>query len=167
MFDGKLVFRGKLNEECSRYLKKKRIIEGIIVCGGTFIGTSPIAICLAFAISYWMFLSLIPFFMICLINVLFYDESFKSEPDEIDIDDMFLTGYCAKYDYKRIDYLSDVLEVTDMGTWYKISLATVYKGNIIKNLIMDCQSYTKYRPNETTGGIFVSWRRKEELPTGA
>lgn len=49
----------------------------------------------------------------------------------------------------------------------KRMLATVYKGNIIKNLIMDCQSYTKYRPNETTGGIFVSWRRKEELPTGA
>ena len=48
-----------------------------------------------------------------------------------------------------------------------LSIATVYKGNIIKNLIMDCQSYTKYRPNETTGGIFVSWRRKEELPTGA
>lgn len=50
---------------------------------------------------------------------------------------------------------------------YPDILATVYKGNIIKNLIMDCQSYTKYRPNETTGGIFVSWRRKEELPTGA
>ena len=50
---------------------------------------------------------------------------------------------------------------------YMLALATVYKGNIIKNLIMDCQSYTKYRPNETTGGIFVSWRRKEELPTGA
>ena len=53
------------------------------------------------------------------------------------------------------------------GDLSKIWLATVYKGNIIKNLIMDCQSYTKYRPNETTGGIFVSWRRKEELPTGA
>lgn len=52
-------------------------------------------------------------------------------------------------------------------TVYLDMLATVYKGNIIKNLIMDCQSYTKYRPNETTGGIFVSWRRKEELPTGA
>lgn len=50
---------------------------------------------------------------------------------------------------------------------YTPGIATVYKGNIIKNLIMDCQSYTKYRPNETTGGIFVSWRRKEELPTGA
>ena len=61
---------------------------------------------------------------------------------------------------------------------FDASLATVYKGNIIKNLIMDCQSYKKYRPNETTGGIFdrpnettggifVSWRRKEELPTGA
>ena len=51
--------------------------------------------------------------------------------------------------------------------FYGLNVATVYKGNIIKNLIMDCQSYTKYRPNETTGGIFVSWRRKEELPTGA
>ena len=50
---------------------------------------------------------------------------------------------------------------------HEATFATVYKGNIIKNLIMDCQSYTKYRPNETTGGIFVSWRRKEELPTGA
>lgn len=53
------------------------------------------------------------------------------------------------------------------GGVYQTEIATVYKGNIIKNLIMDCQSYTKYRPNETTGGIFVSWRRKEELPTGA
>ena len=53
------------------------------------------------------------------------------------------------------------------GFEYEEYVATVYKGNIIKNLIMDCQSYTKYRPNETTGGIFVSWRRKEELPTGA
>ena len=60
---------------------------------------------------------------------------------------------------------SGFFETLEPGT-YK-SLATVYKGNIIKNLIMDCQSYTKYRPNETTGGIFVSWRRKEELPTGA
>lgn len=54
-----------------------------------------------------------------------------------------------------------------MSNGLKQYFATVYKGNIIKNLIMDCQSYTKYRPNETTGGIFVSWRRKEELPTGA
>lgn len=57
--------------------------------------------------------------------------------------------------------------LTLSALFHDASLATVYKGNIIKNLIMDCQSYTKYRPNETTGGIFVSWRRKEELPTGA
>lgn len=60
-----------------------------------------------------------------------------------------------------------VPEGYDYYSYIKGNLATVYKGNIIKNLIMDCQSYTKYRPNETTGGIFVSWRRKEELPTGA
>ena len=57
--------------------------------------------------------------------------------------------------------------ICEMLKGNKEFIATVYKGNIIKNLIMDCQSYTKYRPNETTGGIFVSWRRKEELPTGA
>lgn len=63
------------------------------------------------------------------------------------------------------DQASDVIRLESM--FLREGFATVYKGNIIKNLIMDCQSYTKYRPNETTGGIFVSWRRKEELPTGA
>ena len=63
--------------------------------------------------------------------------------------------------------VKDVDGVKTTNRHPKFMIATVYKGNIIKNLIMDCQSYTKYRPNETTGGIFVSWRRKEELPTGA
>ena len=69
--------------------------------------------------------------------------------------------YVLKGVYKNLNILVGLI----FG--YILSIATVYKGNIIKNLIMDCQSYTKYRPNETTGGIFVSWRRKEELPTGA
>ena len=73
---------------------------------------------------------------------------------------------------ERIDYVNKGFKLFDnvakvVGDNSKVFFATVYKGNIIKNLIMDCQSYTKYRPNETTGGIFVSWRRKEELPTGA
>ena len=70
-----------------------------------------------------------------------------------------VTQYSPDVLYKSYD--------TNIREDYWAMLATVYKGNIIKNLIMDCQSYTKYRPNETTGGIFVSWRRKEELPTGA
>ena len=71
----------------------------------------------------------------------------------------------AKRDY-WLKWLEKLLRKY-FGAMQTAQLATVYKGNIIKNLIMDCQSYTKYRPNETTGGIFVSWRRKEELPTGA
>ena len=68
----------------------------------------------------------------------------------------------------KANYLSEKYNLEDkIIKFYPQKIATVYKGNIIKNLIMDCQSYTKYRPNETTGGIFVSWRRKEELPTGA
>ena len=69
----------------------------------------------------------------------------------------------AENGYRYVGFIPT--EIDAKGCMRKI--ATVYKGNIIKNLIMDCQSYTKYRPNETTGGIFVSWRRKEELPTGA
>ena len=76
--------------------------------------------------------------------------------------------------YIAFDYVADNQDIRNKYRMLKSieksskgKLATVYKGNIIKNLIMDCQSYTKYRPNETTGGIFVSWRRKEELPTGA
>ena len=68
--------------------------------------------------------------------------------------------------YKQSTKQTSYNELKDDFVYIGI-IATVYKGNIIKNLIMDCQSYTKYRPNETTGGIFVSWRRKEELPTGA
>ena len=66
-----------------------------------------------------------------------------------------------------VDFAPQPVITKDNVTMQIDTVATVYKGNIIKNLIMDCQSYTKYRPNETTGGIFVSWRRKEELPTGA
>ena len=69
--------------------------------------------------------------------------------------------------HKKILLANDSYAEIERKEGTKLIIATVYKGNIIKNLIMDCQSYTKYRPNETTGGIFVSWRRKEELPTGA
>lgn len=78
------------------------------------------------------------------------------------------TGFSNSFFYKN-KLVREILyeAIRKQNQCYKNNLATVYKGNIIKNLIMDCQSYTKYRPNETTGGIFVSWRRQEELPTGA
>lgn len=88
----------------------------------------------------------------------------------------YLTGASEKFFFKKyVTYMQNafifglvmVLPLIFMLMRTFQTFATVYKGNIIKNLIMDCQSYTKYRPNETTGGIFVSWRRKEELPTGA
>ncbi len=83
---------------------------------------------------------------------------------EFDMENSNMAGhwigvFMAKGNKTQVDFTENVMP----KKWF----ATVYKGNIIKNLIMDCQSYTKYRPNETTGGIFVSWRRKEELPTGA
>ena len=79
----------------------------------------------------------------------------------------FINTMCYKTASKKIFIKFFGGEPLIKFPFIKKFVATVYKGNIIKNLIMDCQSYTKYRPNETTGGIFVSWRRKEELPTGA
>lgn len=86
----------------------------------------------------------------------FYDNGI----DMVVIDD----GICS---HEPKEPVFPYMLITEKQNDYMHRFATVYKGNIIKNLIMDCQSYTKYRPNETTGGIFVSWRRKEELPTGA
>lgn len=77
-----------------------------------------------------------------------------------------LNGRLNNYESRIVTFLK-CSYLDNKNNVYEEEIATVYKGNIIKNLIMDCQSYTKYRPNETTGGIFVSWRRKEELPTGA
>ena len=79
------------------------------------------------------------------------------------LDPKFVYYYCYKLD----EWCLNNTNISSFPSVDMAKFATVYKGNIIKNLIMDCQSYTKYRPNETTGGIFVSWRRKEELPTGA
>ena len=47
------------------------------------------------------------------------------------------------------DNLKDISHhaLIQLAKVYEVTVATVYKGNIIKNLIMDCQSYTKYRPN--------------------
>ena len=102
----------------------------------------------------------------------------KADEDEV----VLCLNYDGKFGLNNMNtYLQNANTASKAVSWqewtYKIGdpilfnesqrFATVYKGNIIKNLIMDCQSYTKYRPNETTGGIFVSWRRKEELPTGA
>ena len=93
----------------------------------------------------------------------------------INLDGVYIFALSHDYTYARVNAASKTSSSTEDSKYsfpvYRYcadsTLATVYKGNIIKNLIMDCQSYTKYRPNETTGGIFVPWRRKEELPTGA
>lgn len=99
--------------------------------------------------------------------------SIKITKDKNAIIAVILYGLYGLFDF--FAGTKDIVEISN-STWVLVlrlllcsafCFATVYKGNIIKNLIMDCQSYTKYRPNETTGGIFVSWRRKEELPTGA
>ena len=96
------------------------------------------------------------------------DETTYQDTLEISTQDIYnelANGKMPKTSMAAYQKIYDLFE--ELKKDYDTIFATVYKGNIIKNLIMDCQSYTKYRPSETTGGIFVSWRRKEELPTGA
>ena len=107
-----------------------------------------------------------------------YDKTGDGGVDMLDVAELFksgenkLTELSGNGDFRSPECLkllddADIVVTNPPFSLFREFVATVYKGNIIKNLIMDCQSYTKYRPNETTGGIFVSWRRKEELPTGA
>ena len=91
----------------------------------------------------------------------------EDEPEPVPLEVEYIEVKAHKKARKSKAAYDEVFADLPTDNVYVDTLATVYKGNIIKNLIMDCQSYTKYRPNETTGGIFVSWRRKEELPTGA
>lgn len=55
-------------------------------------------------------------------------------------------GTAKKYDIPYSQFLKQIKEanipIPPSGYWTKISFATVYKGNMIKNLIMDCRSYT-------------------------
>lgn len=94
-----------------------------------------------------------------------FEEFYTDVPDKF-VDSLGIYTAAILKRYGNTSEIGENLSFVDLKD-RKLTFATVYKGNIIKNLIMDCQSYTKYRPNETTGGIFVSWRRKEELPTGA
>lgn len=94
-----------------------------------------------------------------------FEEFYTDVPDKF-VDSLGIYTAAILKRYGDTSEIGENLSLVDLKD-KKLTFATVYKGNIIKNLIMDCQSYTKYRPNETTGGIFVSWRRKEELPTGA
>ena len=107
--------------------------------------------------------------IILIINVILSIVLFFVVPDKIAIQWVGTSPSNAVDSYYvfLVPVLSVLFAFTGKPIFTMFLFATVYKGNIIKNLIMDCQSYTKYRPNETTGGIFVSWRRKEELPTGA
>ena len=47
-------------------------------------------------------------------------------------------------DFQLLTVFQKCVPALDRDTTF--GLATVYKGNIIINLIMDCQSYTKYKP---------------------
>lgn len=94
-----------------------------------------------------------------------FEEFYTDVPDKF-VDSLGIYTAAILKRYGDTSEIGENLSLVDLKD-KKLTFATVYKGNIIKNLIMDCQSYAKYRPNETTGGIFVSWRRKEELPTGA
>ena len=47
-----------------------------------------------------------------------------------------------------------------------VEVATVYKGNIIKNLIMDCQSYTKYAQTRLRAVFLYLGGERRNLPRG-
>ncbi len=125
-----IIFRGKLNEECLKYIKKKKLLGAFIHCIVCFLLTAIPVMCFAFAVSYWCLLSLIFMCALCM-GITSADRSFRDIPTETHIDDDYITSIGSQC--KNTVPLNEILEITDMGTWYKL------KFNLKFNMYFVCQ----------------------------
>ena len=99
------------------------------------------------------------------VEPIFYADSYGYRPNKFALD---AVGIARERCYRMkwvIEFdivgLFDNINHEHFMKFVKQRLTRAYTINLQK---LNCQPYTKYRPNETTGGIFVSWRRKEEPP---
>ncbi len=125
-----IVFKGNLNPECREYMKKIKIIEWIVSVVGAFIATSWVVVLVALAVTKWLFLLLIP--LLILIMADFYRQR-GGYPTYVQIDEDYITSKGDNPKEFTSFSLDDVLEVIDMGTWYK------FKFNLKVNVFTICQ----------------------------
>lgn len=125
-----IVFKGNLNPECREYMKKIKIIEWIVSVVGAFIATSWVVVLVALAVTKWLFLLLIPLLVMIMID---HHLQRWGYPTYVQIDEDYITSKGDNPKEFTSFSLDDVLEVIDMGTWYK------FKFNLKVNVFTICQ----------------------------
>ena len=131
-----LEFAGELNAECKKYIDHKhkigRLIKIIIIF---FCASIPVCL-ISFLVSKWLLFFLIFTAAITVVDGFIYDKSFSDYPKRIIIDE----NCCEVYlEYSnRIIWNKDIINITDMGTWYKFKINFTFNSVLIcqKNLII-------------------------------
>ncbi len=129
------LFRGELSGDSLRYMRITKIkIRVIFVMGLVIFGAIPVT-CFAFAVSYWCYWVLIIFFIMGLISV-FMDLS--DLPVEVRITEDYVTGVDKK-GRKSCYGVNEILEIIDMGTWYRLKFNLKLNPNIVcqKDLLVE------------------------------
>ena len=129
------LFKEELSGDNLRYMKKMKIKMRIIFVLGLVIFEAIPVTCFAFAVSYWCYLVLIIFFIMGLISV-FMDLS--DLPVEVRITEDYVTGVDKK-GRKSCYGVNEILEIIDMGTWYRLKFNLKLNPNIVcqKDLLVE------------------------------
>ena len=112
-------FEGQLNEECKKLLKRQKFFAAVVSIAFSFTVTAPIIIVLALAVTKWIFLCLI-LLLAFFIYQYYYDR--MGYQISIIVDQDYVKGIGEKQYQEYSTSIEKVVEVIDMGSWFRIKL---------------------------------------------
>ena len=112
-------FEGQLNEECKKFLKRQKFFAAVVSIAFSFTVTAPIIIVFALAVTKWIFLCLI-LLLAFFIYQYYYDR--MGYPISIIVDQDYVKGIGEKQYQEYSTSIEKVVEVIDMGSWFRIKL---------------------------------------------
>ena len=112
-------FEGQLNEECKKFLKRQKFFAAVVSIAFSFTTTAPIIIVFALAVTKWIFLCLI-LLLAFFIYQYYYDR--MGYPISIIVDQDYVKGIGEKQYQEYSTSIEKVVEVIDMGSWFRIKL---------------------------------------------
>ncbi len=112
-------FEGQLNEECKKFLKRQKFFAPVVSIAFSFTTTAPIIIVFALAVTKWIFLCLI-LLLAFFIYQYYYDR--MGYPISIIVDQDYVKGIGEKQYQEYSTSIEKVVEVIDMGSWFRIKL---------------------------------------------
>ena len=112
-------FEGQLNEECKKFLKRQKFFAAVVSIAFSFTTTAPIIIVFALAVTKWIFLCLI-LLLAFFIYQYYYDR--MGYPIRIIVSQDYIKGIGEKQYQEYSISIEKVVEVIEMGSWFRIKL---------------------------------------------